>query len=86
MPEIRDYYTDVKDMDLPTLHEKRQALLDQAPTGPDGQRDYASLGDDTLAYLLAVTRQLRKHAAIGTKARSGAPRKPKAEVTLDDLL
>lgn len=85
MPEIRDYYTDVKDMDLPTLHEKRQSLLDQAPRGTDGVPDYGALGDDTLAYLLAVTRQLRKHAAIGTKTKSG-PRKPKAEVTLDDLL
>lgn len=89
MPEIRDYYTEVKDMDLPSLHTKRQEILDQAPfvTTPDGQmRDFSALGDDALAYLLAVTRQLRKHAAIGTKTKSGAPRKPKAPVTLDDLL
>ena len=64
MPEIRDYYTFVKDLDIPALHMRRNELLAQ------GQGTFASLPDDALIELLAVTRELRKRAAISPKRNS----------------
>lgn len=72
MPEIRDYYTFVRDLDIPALHTRRNELLAK------GNGAFASLPDDALIELLAVTRELRKRAAISPK-RTSVTRKPKED-------
>jgi len=64
MPEIRDYYAHVKDLDVPALHNRRNELL------AAGNGAFASLPEESLAELLAVTRELRKRAAISPKRTS----------------
>ncbi|HEY0723360.1 MAG TPA: hypothetical protein VGD41_05135 [Pyrinomonadaceae bacterium] len=76
MPEIRDYYIHVRDLDIPALHNRRNELL------ASGQGSFASLPDESLAELLAVTRELRKRAAIAPK-RTTAPKKSRE--SKDDL-
>lgn len=81
MPEIRDYYTAVKDMDIPDLHARRNELVGSTTPG-----QYRDLPDETLAELLAIARELRKRAAISPK-RTAGPRKPKADKqSLDSLI
>jgi hypothetical protein len=70
MPEIRDYYIHVKDMDIAQLHTRALELK-------AGATQYRDMGDEALAELLAVTREMRKRAAIGT--RRGGTKKPKSD-------
>ena len=85
MPEIRDLYTDLQTLDVPTLQLQRQELINAVPRGPDGTQDFGALGDDALARLLAITRELRKKAAVGTRTKS-APKRERAESSLDSLV
>lgn len=81
MPEIRDYYVHVKDMDISSLHSRRAELIATAPSG-----QYRDLDDEALAELLAIARQMRKLAAVGIRKTTGV-RKPKADKeSLDALI
>jgi hypothetical protein len=81
MPEIRDYYSHVKDMDITQLHQRRNELVSTAPSG-----QYRDLEDEALAELLAITREMRKRAAVGTKRTAKAPRVKVDKESLDALL
>jgi hypothetical protein len=85
MPEIRDLYADLKELELPALHERRHAILARAERDGTGQPNYGTLSDEDLAQLLAITRQLRIKSAIGTRTRS-APKRERASESLESLL
>lgn len=71
MPEIRDYYSHVKDMDIVDLHTRRNEIVSSVPSG-----QYRDLSDEALAELLAISREMRKRAAVGTKRNVGKKSKP----------
>ena len=83
MPEIRDYYTHVKELDIPGLHQRKNELLAGRAPG-----EFRQLDDEALAELLAITRELRKRAAVSPKRSGGSgSRKPKADKeSLDALI
>lgn len=83
MPEIRDYYVYVKDLDIAALHQRKNDLLAGKLPG-----EYRDLDDDALAELLAITRELRKRAAVSPKRANGGrkPKTPKDKESLDALI
>lgn len=78
MPEIRDYYSHVRDLDIPALHSRRNELL------ATGNGAFTSLSDENLAELLAVTRELRKRAAISP--RRSARKAKEDKDSLDSII
>lgn len=84
MTEIRDYFPHLDALDVPALHARRDELLTTPSHFQDNAiGDYSKLLDEPLAELLAVSRALRKKAAIGTKRKSAKASKEPA--TLDSL-
>lgn len=85
MTEIRDYFPHLDALDVPALHARRDELLTLPAHYEAGATvgDYTKLRDEPLAELLAVSRALRKKAAIGTKRKSA--KQPKEGATLDSL-
>lgn len=81
MPEIRDYYLHVKDMDLASLHTRRNEIVSSVPAG-----QYRDLGDEALAELLAISREMRKRAAVGTKRTAKKSKAPADKESLEALI
>lgn len=84
MTEIRDYFPSLDALDVPALHARRDELLTLQTNYAEGATvgDYTKLLDEPLAELLAVSRALRKKAAIGTKRKSTKTKEP---ASLDSL-
>ena len=84
MTEIRDYFPRLDELDVVALHARRDELLTLPTNYQDSAvGDYTKLLDEPLAELLAVSRALRKKAAIGPKRKSAKAAKELA--TLDSL-
>ena len=85
MTEVRDYFTELESLDVPALHARRDELLTSAQHYEQDATvgDYTKLLDEPLAELLAISRALRKKAAIGTKRKTAKPSKESA--ALDSL-
>jgi hypothetical protein len=77
MPEVREHFPDIENMDLGMLHEKRAEIMSRA------NGNYETLDDDSLAELLQIGRTLRRKAA--SPGGVGKTKKPKVETSLDDL-
>jgi hypothetical protein len=60
-------------MDITALHTRRNEIVSTVPSG-----QYRDLGDEQLAELLAISREMRKRAAVGTR-KTGSAKKPKAD-------
>lgn len=78
MPDVREFFPDIENLDIGSLHEKRAEIIARAPDG-----DTNRLDDDSLAELLQIGRTLRRKAA--SPGGVGRSKKPKAETTLGDL-
>lgn len=78
MPDVREFFPDIENLDVGSLHEKRAEIIARAPDG-----DTNRLDDDSLAELLQIGRTLRRKAA--SPGGVGRAKKPKSETTLGDL-
>jgi len=84
MTEIREYFPHLDALEVPALHARRDELLTKPEHYLDNAvGDYTKLLDEPLSELLAVSRALRKKAAIGTKRKSA--KAPKEPANLDSL-
>lgn len=81
MPEIRDYYSHVKDMDLPALHGRRNEIMAGKSPG-----EFRTLDDESLAELLAITRELRKRAVVSPTRTARKKKTRTEEESLDALI
>lgn len=77
MPEVRDSFPDLENLDIGALHERRNNILASA------NGDFEKLPDEPLAELLQIGRVLRRKAAA--PGGPGKARKSKAPATLSDL-
>ena len=80
MPEVRDYYSYVRELDIGALHVRRNELRSQSGGV------FSSLPDESLAELLAVTRELRKRAAIAPKRTAPARKLKEDKDSLDSIV
>lgn len=78
MPDIRDVYAEVDDLDLPQLHARREALM-------PSDKNFESLSDEALSELCAVNRALRRKTAANAGTRKAAVTRKKAPTDLEDL-
>lgn len=77
MPEVREHFPDIENMEVGMLHEKRAEIMSRA------NGNFEALDDDSLAELLQIGRTLRRKAA--SPGGVGRAKKPKQETTLDDI-
>ncbi len=86
MTEVKDYYPELDKLEIFQLHARRDALLTGAEFYvdeiPASVGDYNKLKDEPLAELLAISRALRKKAAVGTKRKASKAKEP---ASLDSL-
>lgn len=84
MPEVREYFPEIEALDMSGLHLRKSAILGPYTPTDGTPIDYKKLSDDTLAELLAISRAMRKKAAV-SGTRTAKPKAPKGETSLLDL-